>query len=100
MAAHPLPLVFHRLAGFPSVPTGDLQQHFFALHHLGARCVNAEDEMAAISIALGAAYAGALAVTATNGPGLALNAEGLGLVRPRVHEPDGWSDEDLVFLRL
>lgn len=71
-----LPLVF---AGFPMLPAGDLQQQFFALQHLGVRCVNAEDEAAAIGMALGAAFAGGIGVTATSGPGLCAKAEALGL---------------------
>ena len=71
-----VPLVF---AGFPSVAASDLQQAFFSLGHLGVRPVVAENEAAAIGMAVGAAFGGALGVTVTSGPGLCSSSETLGL---------------------
>jgi 2-oxoglutarate ferredoxin oxidoreductase subunit alpha len=72
-----LPLV---LAAYPITPASDL------LHDLatrqrsaGVRTIQAEDEIAAAGIALGAAFGGALGVTATSGPGLDLKTEAIGL---------------------
>lgn len=70
------PLVF---AGFPMAPASELQQHLFDLRGCGVTAVQAEDEMAAAGMALGAAFAGAIGVTVTSGPGLCLMGETLGL---------------------
>jgi 2-oxoglutarate ferredoxin oxidoreductase subunit alpha len=77
-AAHQLkrPLVF---AAFPMTPASELQQHFFDLRGCGLQAVAAEDEMAAAGMAIGAAFAGAVGVTVTSGPGLGLMSETLGL---------------------
>ena len=48
-------------------------------HHFGVMTVQAEDEIAGIGSAIGAAYGGALAVTTTSGPGVALKSEAIGL---------------------
>jgi hypothetical protein len=60
-------------------PASDLQQHLFDLRGCGVTAIAAEDEMAAIGMALGAAFAGAIGVTVTSGPGLCLMGETLGL---------------------
>jgi len=64
---------------YPITPaTGILEE--LALHKsLGAKTLQAEDEIAGICTAIGAAFAGNLAVTTTSGPGLSLKAEALGL---------------------
>ena len=64
---------------YPITPaTGILEE--LAIHkYLGARTVQAEDEIAGICTAIGAAFAGDLAVTTTSGPGLSLKSEALGL---------------------
>src|SRR5205823_7463817 len=49
------------------------------LKHFDVQAVQAEDEIAAVNIALGASFGGALGVTATSGPGMCLKAETLGL---------------------
>ena len=46
---------------------------------LGVKVVQAEDEIAGVTIALGASFAGDLAATSTSGPGLALKSEAIGL---------------------
>ena len=64
---------------YPITPaTGILEE--LALHQsLGAKTVQAEDEIAGICTAIGAAFAGNLAVTTTSGPGLSLKSEAMGL---------------------
>jgi len=64
---------------YPITPaTGILEE--LAIHkNLGAKTVQAEDEIAGICTAIGAAYAGDLAATTTSGPGLSLKSEALGL---------------------
>lgn len=65
-------------ASYPITPASDIL-HELALHRaLGVTTIQLEDEMAAICAAIGASYAGSLAVTATSGPGFALKAEALG----------------------
>jgi 2-oxoglutarate/2-oxoacid ferredoxin oxidoreductase subunit alpha len=70
-----LPLVF---AGFPMAPASDILQRLAELREFDVRCVQAEDSAAAISIALGAAFGGALGATATSGPGLCIKSEAIG----------------------
>ena len=64
---------------YPITPaTGILEE--LAIHkYLGVKTMQAEDEIAGICTAIGAAYAGDLAVTTTSGPGLSLKSEALGL---------------------
>ena len=64
---------------YPITPaTGILEE--LAIHkYLGAKTVQAEDEIAGICTAIGAAFAGNLAVTTTSGPGLSLKSEAMGL---------------------
>src|SRR5205814_554035 len=71
-----LSLVF---AGYPLAPATDLLQLFSDLRSPDVQALQAEDEAAAVCMALGAAFGGALGATATSGPGLDLAAEGLGL---------------------
>jgi 2-oxoglutarate ferredoxin oxidoreductase subunit alpha len=66
-------------AGYPIAPAIDLMQILSDLDHPALQAVQIEDEAAAISFAVGAAFGGALGVTATSGPGMCLKAEGLGL---------------------
>src|SRR5260370_25374470 len=71
-----LPLVF---AGYPISPATDVLHQLCDMKRHGVQAVQAEDEIAAINMALGAAFGGALGATATSGPGLSLMAETLGL---------------------
>jgi 2-oxoglutarate/2-oxoacid ferredoxin oxidoreductase subunit alpha len=71
-----LPLVF---AAFPSAPASELLPLMGELTAFNVRCVQAEDEIAAAALALGAAFGGALGATACSGPGLSLKSEVLGL---------------------
>ena len=71
-----LPLVF---ASFPLPPANELLHKMFEHKQPNAKVIQAEDDLAAISVAIGASFGGALGVTATTGPGLALQSESLGL---------------------
>ncbi|MFC3688684.1 2-oxoacid:acceptor oxidoreductase subunit alpha [Aquipuribacter hungaricus] len=77
-AAHTagLPLV---LGSYPITPASDILHTLSGLKRYGVTTLQAEDEIAGIGAALGAAYGGALGVTTTSGPGLSLKAEMLGL---------------------
>lgn len=67
------------LASYPITPASDILHLMCGWDEFGVRTFQAEDEMAAIGAAVGAAYAGALAVTTTSGPGFALMSEMLGM---------------------
>src|SRR5437660_10752257 len=71
-----LPLV---LASYPITPASELLHELSRHANLGVRTVQAEDEIAAAGMALGAAFGGRLGVTATSGPGMDLKAETIGL---------------------
>jgi 2-oxoglutarate ferredoxin oxidoreductase subunit alpha len=71
-----LPLVF---GAYPITPASDLLHSLSRHGRDGVRTVQAEDEIAAASIALGAAFGGCLGVTCTSGPGLDLKTETIGL---------------------
>ena len=67
------------LGSYPITPASDVLHFLSRYKHLGAKTYQAEDEIAAVCAAVGAAFAGALAVTTTSGPGVALKAEAIGL---------------------
>jgi 2-oxoglutarate ferredoxin oxidoreductase subunit alpha len=67
------------LGSYPITPASDILHELSKLKEFGVKTFQAEDEIAAICAAIGASYAGALAVTTTSGPGLALKTEALGL---------------------
>tara|TARA_R110002110_G_scaffold195770_1_gene405434 strand:- start:35717 stop:37597 length:1881 start_codon:yes stop_codon:yes gene_type:complete len=67
------------MAGYPITPASDILHELSRYPHVGIKTFQAEDEMAAVGSALGAAYAGELAMTATSGPGMDLISETLGL---------------------
>ncbi len=67
------------LGSYPITPATDVMVELAKHKGLGARVFQAEDEIAGISSAIGASYAGALACTSTSGPGLSLKSEALGL---------------------
>jgi 2-oxoglutarate ferredoxin oxidoreductase subunit alpha len=71
-----LPLLY---ASYPITPASDLLHELSRLKNFGVRTLQAEDEIAAAGIALGAAFAGDLGVTGTSGPGMDLKAETIGL---------------------
>lgn len=66
-------------SGYPITPASDILHTLAGLKHHGVRTFQAEDEIAAVCAAIGAAFAGDFAAAGTSGPGLALKAEGLGL---------------------
>ncbi|MGE5140315.1 MAG: 2-oxoacid:acceptor oxidoreductase family protein, partial [Rudaea sp.] len=66
-------------AGYPITPASDIMEFLAAeFPQTGGTMIQAEDEIAAVTMAVGGAYGGARAMTATSGPGLALMAEMLG----------------------
>ncbi len=65
--------------GYPITPASDILHELSKQKHFGVRTFQAEDEIAGIGSAIGAAFGGALAVTASSGPGIALKAEAVGL---------------------
>jgi 2-oxoglutarate ferredoxin oxidoreductase subunit alpha len=68
------------VAAYPITPATDaLEWLAGAIEQVGGRILQAEDELAAINMALGAAFGGVPAFTATSGPGLALMTESIGL---------------------
>ena len=67
------------LGSYPITPASEILQEITKRKHLGAIAFQAEDEIAGITSAIGAAFAGKLAVTTTSGPGLALKGEAIGL---------------------
>ena len=71
-----LPLL---LASYPITPASELLHELSRHANLGVRTIQAEDEIAAAGMALGAAFGGRLGVTATSGPGMDLKAETIGL---------------------
>ncbi len=71
-----LPLL---LASYPITPASELLHELSRYARLGVRTIQAEDEIAAAGMALGAAFGGRLGVTATSGPGMDLKAETIGL---------------------
>ncbi len=66
-------------ASYPITPASELLHHLASHDRFGVRTLQAEDEIAAANMALGAAFAGQLGVTATSGPGMDLKAETIGL---------------------
>ncbi len=67
------------LASYPITPASELLHELSRQKGFGVRTVQAEDEIAAANMALGAAFGGHLGVTATSGPGMDLKAETIGL---------------------
>ena len=64
---------------YPITPASDVLHELSRLKRFGVRTFQAEDEIAAMGSAVGAAFGGALAVTASSGPGIALKGEAMGL---------------------
>jgi 2-oxoglutarate/2-oxoacid ferredoxin oxidoreductase subunit alpha len=67
------------LASYPITPASELLHALSRHRRFGVHTIQAEDEIAAANMALGAAFAGRLGVTATSGPGMDLKAETIGL---------------------
>ena len=66
-------------SGYPITPASDILHHLTDMKNFGVKTLQAEDEIAAVGIAIGAAYGGAIGVTGTSGPGICLKAEAIGL---------------------
>lgn len=64
---------------YPITPASDILHYLAPQKHYGVKTFQAEDEIAACCAAIGASFAGKLAVTGTSGPGLALKGEAMGL---------------------
>ena len=71
-----LPMFF---GGYPITPASAILHHLSRLKEFGVTTFQAEDEIAAICSAIGASYGGALGVTSSSGPGIALKGEAMGL---------------------
>ena len=67
------------LGTYPITPASDILHELSKHKAFGIRTFQAEDEIAGISAAIGAAYGGSIGVTTTSGPGMALKAEAMGL---------------------
>lgn len=67
------------LGSYPITPATDILHELAKRKDLGVKACQMEDEIAGVCSAIGASYAGNLAVTSTSGPGLALKSEGIGL---------------------
>ncbi|HEU5051990.1 MAG TPA: 2-oxoacid:acceptor oxidoreductase subunit alpha [Hanamia sp.] len=67
------------LGSYPITPASDILHELSRHKNFGVKTFQAEDEIAAISAAIGASYGGSLGVTTTSGPGVALKSEAMGL---------------------
>jgi 2-oxoglutarate ferredoxin oxidoreductase subunit alpha len=71
-----VPLVY---ASYPITPASDILHQLAEMKRFGVRTLQAEDEIAAMGMAIGASFGGGLGVTATSGPGICLKSEAIGL---------------------
>ena len=67
------------LGSYPITPASDILHELTRYKSFGVRAFQAEDEIAAVTAAIGASFGGAMAVTTSSGPGIALKQEGIGL---------------------
>ena len=67
------------LGSYPITPASDILHELSKYKNFGVKTFQAEDEIAAISSCIGAAFAGDMAITTSSGPGIALKGEALGL---------------------
>jgi 2-oxoglutarate ferredoxin oxidoreductase subunit alpha len=67
------------LGSYPITPASDILHELSGYKEFGVMTFQAEDEIAAVTAAIGAAFSGALALTTTSGPGMALKGEAMGL---------------------
>ena len=67
------------LGSYPITPASTILESLAGMKHFGVKTFQAEDEIAAVCSAIGAAYTGHLGITTTSGPGVALKGEALGL---------------------
>ena len=66
-------------ASYPITPASSVLEGLAELRRFGVKTFQAEDEIAAVGVAIGASYGGAVGVTGTSGPGVCLKSEGIGL---------------------
>ncbi|MBT6153392.1 MAG: 2-oxoacid:acceptor oxidoreductase subunit alpha [Planctomycetaceae bacterium] len=66
-------------SGYPITPASDILHELSKLKNFGVKTFQAEDEIAAMAAAVGAAFGGSLSVTASSGPGICLKGEAMGL---------------------
>ena len=71
-----IPIVF---SGYPITPASEILHTLAALKQFDVAAIQTEDEIAAVTMALGAAYAGKLGITGSSGPGIALKVEAINL---------------------
>lgn len=67
------------LGSYPITPASDILHELSKFKNFGVRTFQAEDEIAAVTSAIGAAFGGAMSCTTSSGPGIALKGEGMGL---------------------
>ncbi|RKY95079.1 MAG: 2-oxoglutarate ferredoxin oxidoreductase subunit alpha, partial [Ignavibacteriae bacterium] len=67
------------LGSYPITPASEILQYLSTYKNFGVKTLQAEDEIAGITSAIGASFAGNLALTTTSGPGLSLKTEAIGL---------------------
>jgi len=67
------------LGSYPITPASSILEELSKFRNFGVKTFQAEDEIAAVTSAIGAAYGGAMAITTSSGPGIALKGEGIGL---------------------
>ena len=67
------------LGSYPITPASDILHELSRYKHFGVRTFQAEDEIAAVTATIGAAFGGAMAITTSSGPGIALKGEAMGL---------------------
>ena len=67
------------LGSYPITPASDILHFLSRYKHFGVKTLQAEDEIAGITSAIGASFGGSLAITTTSGPGMALKTEAMGL---------------------
>lgn len=68
------------MTAYPITPASEIMEYFSKkLHNYNGKLVQTEDEIAAITMAIGGGYAGVRSMTATSGPGISLMLEGIGL---------------------
>jgi 2-oxoglutarate ferredoxin oxidoreductase subunit alpha len=67
------------LGSYPITPASDILHELVKHKHFGVKTLQGEDEIAGVTSAIGASFAGDLAITTTSGPGLALKGEAIGL---------------------
>jgi 2-oxoglutarate ferredoxin oxidoreductase subunit alpha len=66
-------------SGYPITPASSILEQLAEMRRFGVKTLQAEDEIAAVGVAIGASFGGAIGATGTSGPGICLKAEAIGL---------------------